>query len=68
MKINKYKDTLFIMFVVFYWCVCNIPDLASPGNVANLLCLLSDMIHWVFLDVFKLWVLTFLVIFTCVYS
>jgi hypothetical protein len=31
---------------------CNVPDSASLGNLANLICLLSDLIHWGFLDAF----------------
>jgi len=42
-------------------CPCNIPDPASLRKVVNPLCLLSDLIHWGFLDVFKLQVLTCLV-------
>jgi hypothetical protein len=40
---------------------CNILDPASLGKVANLLCLLSNLTHWGFLDEFKLWILTCLV-------
>jgi hypothetical protein len=40
---------------------CNISDLASLEKVATLLWLLSDLIHWGFLDAFKLLGLTCLV-------
>jgi hypothetical protein len=45
---------------------CNIPDPASLGNVANLMCQPSDLIHWGFLDSFKMQVSTCLVFFECV--
>jgi hypothetical protein len=33
---------------------CNVPDQASQRNTANLICPLSDLIYWGFLDAFEM--------------